>query len=71
MSPNIMIDPDMIYATIMDDPEFKQFVLDSKKPINRYPIGNIVDVNTINWNVFKKGKLISIVLDGETLWESS
>lgn len=71
MSPNIMVDPDMIYATIMDDPEFKQFVLDSKKPINRYPIGNIVDVNTINWNVFKKGKLISIVLDGETLWESS
>ena len=71
MTPNIMLDPDMIYATIMDNPEFKQFVIDSKKPINRYPIGNIVDVDSINWDVFKKGKLISIVLDGETLWESS
>jgi len=71
MSPNVMLDPDMIYATTMDTPEFKQFVIDSKKPINRYPIGNIVDVDNINWDVFKRGKLISIVLDGETLWESS
>lgn len=71
MTPNILLDPDMIYATTVDNPEFKQFVIDSKKPINRYPIGNIVNIDDINWNLFKKGKLISIVLDGETLWESS
>jgi hypothetical protein len=54
----------MIYGTTMNNPEFKQFVIDSKKPINRYPIGDILDMENIDWNLFKKGKLISIVLDG-------
>ena len=71
MTPNILFDPFKIYATTMDNPEFKQFVLDSNKPINRYPIGNMVNVDDINWSLFRKGKLISIVLDGETLWKSS
>jgi hypothetical protein len=71
MTPNILLDPHMIYATTMDNPEFKQFVLDSNKPINRYPIGDIVNIDSVNWSLFRKGKLISIVLDGETLWESS
>jgi hypothetical protein len=69
MTPNILLDPDMIYATTMDNPEFKKFVLDSNKPINRYPIGNITNINDINWNVFRKGsRIISIAIDGKTLW---
>ena len=69
MTPNILFDPFKIYATTMDNPEFKQFVLDSNKPINRYPIGNITNINDINWNVFRKGsRIISITIDGKTLW---
>ena len=64
MTPNISLDPDMIYGTTMNNPEFKQFVIDSKKPINRYPIGDILDMENIDWTIFKTGKLISIVLDG-------
>jgi hypothetical protein len=30
MTPNIILDPEMIYATTMSDPEFRQFVIDSK-----------------------------------------
>jgi hypothetical protein len=71
MTPSILIDPHMIFATTMDNPEFKQFVIDSNKPINRYPIGNIVNMDDVNWSVFWKGKLISIELDGKTLWKSS
>ncbi len=72
MTPNLIFDPYMIYATTMENPEFKKFVLDSNKPINRYPIGNIVNINDINWELFRKGsKIISITLDGETLWEAS
>ena len=55
----------------MDNPEFRKFVIDSNKPINRYPIGDIVNIDNVNWSLFRKGKLLSIVLDGETLWESS
>jgi len=71
MTPNLILDPYMIYAATMDNPEFRKFVIDSNKPINRYPIGNIVNIENIDWTVFQRGKLISIELDGETLWESS
>ena len=65
MTPNILLDPDMIYATTVDNPEFKKFVLDSNKPINRYPIGDILDTEKVDWTIFKRGnKLISIELDG-------
>jgi len=70
MSPNILLDPDRINATTMDNPEFRQFVLDSKKPINRYPIGNIIDVENIDWTVLHRGTLISIELDGVVLWKA-
>ena len=72
MTPNVLLDPNKIYANLMDNVKFKKFVLDSNKPINRYPIGNIVNINDINWELFRKGsKIISITLDGETLWEAS
>ena len=71
MTPSVLLDPGMIFATTMDNPEFKKFVIDSNKPINRYPIGNVVNIDDVNWNIFWQGKLISIDLDGETLWESS
>ena len=69
MTPNLILDPYRIYATTMDNLEFKKFVFDSNKPINRYPIGNITNINDINWNVFRKGsRIISIAIDGKTLW---
>jgi hypothetical protein len=71
MTPNILLDPNMIYAGTMDNPEFKKFVIDSHKPINRYPIGDILDIEKVDWSSVDNGKLIFIVLDGETLWESS
>lgn len=70
MTPNIMLDPEMIHATTMSDPEFRQFVLDSNKPINRYPIGNIVNIENIDWTVFQRGKLTSIELDEMILWKA-
>ena len=70
MTPNVILDPYMINAVTMDNSEFKQFVLDSKKPINRYPIGNIVNIENIDWPVFYRGKLIRIELDGDILWKS-
>jgi len=64
MTPNILLDPNMIYATTMNNPEFKKFALDSNKPINRYPIGDILDIEKVDWTIFKRGnKLISIELD--------
>lgn len=72
MTPNIVFDPYMIYATTMENPEFKKFVIDSNKPINRYPIGNIININDVDWEFFRRGsKIISIILDGETLWDLS
>jgi hypothetical protein len=65
MTPNVLLDPNKIYAHLMDNVKFKKFVLDSNKPINRYPIGDILDIEKVDWTIFKRGnKLISIVLDG-------
>jgi len=65
MTPNVLLDPNKIYANLMDNVKFKKFVLDSNKPINRYPIGNILNIEKVDWTIFKRGtRLISIELDG-------
>lgn len=68
MTPNILFDPEMIYAAVLDNPEFRIEYLASGKPLNRWPLGQVV--NQVNWAAVNLSKINSIQLDGVTLWEN-
>jgi len=67
MTPNVMFDPHMIYASIIDNPAFMADYQASAKKLNRWPLGKIV--NTVDWPKLTKSRISSIVLDNITLWK--
>lgn len=69
MTPNIIFDPNKIFTKTIEDPEFQQFVINSNKKLNRYPIGDIENIDEIDWNNIINLKLKSIELDGSILWK--
>ena len=69
MTPNITFDPNKVFTKTIEDPEFQQFVINSNKKLNRYPLGDIVNVDEIDWNNITNLKLKSIELDGSILWK--
>jgi hypothetical protein len=68
MTPNVIFDPNRVYEKTIDDPEFKKFVTDSNKKLNRYPIGDIENIHDIPWDTIWNFKLKNIELDGKILW---
>jgi hypothetical protein len=69
MTPNVTFDPNRIFEKTIDDPEFKKFVTDSNKKLNRYPLGDIENINDIPWGLgIGYFKLKNIELDGKILW---
>lgn len=68
MTPSITLDPDFLYAKIIDNPNFKWDSKQSKKTLNRYPLGDIINPQNIDWPEFFKSKIDSILLDGRKLW---
>lgn len=69
MTPNITFDPNKVFTKTIEDPEFQQFVINSNKKLNRYPIGDIENIDEIDWNNITNLKLKSIELDGSILWK--
>jgi hypothetical protein len=67
MTPNVQFDPNMIYASVLDDPEFVKAYKASGKKLNRWPLGKII--NNVNWKPLNRYSVSSIELDGVTLWE--
>lgn len=73
MTPNVMFDPNMIYAGVLDNQEFKNDYVASGKPLNRWPLGTVA--NEVDWESLKPGRelkrptITSIELDGVVLWE--
>jgi hypothetical protein len=69
MTPNVTFDPNRIFEKTIDDPEFRKFVSESNKNLNRYPIGDIENTNDIPWNIITSFKLTTIELDSRQLWK--
>jgi hypothetical protein len=67
MTPNVMFDPHLIYASVIDKPDFIAEYKASGKTLNRWPLGKIV--NEVDWDSVEKGKISSIELDGTVLWD--
>ena len=69
MTPNIMLDPNKIFKSIIDHPEWRDQHVKSGKPLNRWPIGNIINLDNIDWDSFKDSLIVSVELDGAVLWQ--
>ena len=70
LTPNLMLDPNYLYYTVMSNPDWQKQHEACGKPVNRWPIGDIVNLEYINWNELKlyKATVQSVVLDEKTLW---
>lgn len=72
MTPSITLDPKMIYASILDNQEFRNESIASGKKLNRYPLGNIVNQKEISdWIEIRNSKIININLDGICIWSKN
>lgn len=69
MTPNVTFDPNRIFEKTIDDPEFRKFVTDSNKNLNRYPLGDIENINDVPWDSITNFKLKNIELDNKILWK--
>jgi len=69
MTPNIMIDPDNIFKSVIDHPDWQNQYIKSGKTLNRWPVGNIVNLDEINWDDLANATVESIELDGVSLWQ--
>jgi len=70
MTPNITLDPNRVFQKTIENSEFQKFVTNSNKKLNRYPLGDIENIDEIDWNKITNFKLKSIELDGDILWKS-
>jgi hypothetical protein len=57
-----------MYKSIFDDPNFKIESKRSNKFINRYPIGNILNLQSINWQEILKCKILNVSLNDKIIW---
>lgn len=69
MTPNIMLDPELHIKTILDNEDFRNASRLSNKTLNRWPLGNLLNPNDINWSDFEGAILKSVELDDVVLWE--
>lgn len=68
MTPSITLDPNLLYAQILDREEFRIESKLSGKTLDRYPLGNIIDSDKIDWKEFRQSNIEQVVLDNNLLW---
>jgi hypothetical protein len=68
LTPNLMVDPDYVFATIIENPNWQEQHIKAGKPLNRWPMGDIVNLESIDWSILEDATIQSIELDEKTLW---
>lgn len=68
MTPSITLDPNMLYKNILNLPEFRKESIKSNKKLNRFPLGNILSINSIDWDEFYTSKVHNVILFGKIIW---
>jgi len=69
MTPNITFDPNMTYSRLIDTEDFRIESKLSNKTIDRYPLGNIVELDKINWIRMYSAVIQEITLDNQILYQ--
>ena len=79
MTPSLMFDPNKIISKILSKPEFREEASSTGKTLDRYPVGNIVNIGKIDWfedfmhdphrlTHCESSIIKGIELDGVVLW---
>lgn len=71
MTPNILLDPNNVISSVINHPDWRAQYVKSGKMLNRFPIGNILYLETVNWSELSKFKIQDIELDGKSLWKNT
>lgn len=69
MTPNISFDPHKLYHRVINDPEFVQESKASGKTLDRPPLGDVINPESIDWELLLSSRVVSIELDGRQLWK--
>lgn len=68
MTPSVTLDPQRLYIKILENEDFRQQSKASGKTLDRYPLGNIVNLKSIDWKEFTDSSITSVHLFGKKLW---
>jgi len=68
LTPNLVLDPDYVFATIIENPSWQEQHAKSGKSLNRWPVGDILNLESIDWSILSDAVVQSVVLDEKTLW---
>lgn len=68
VTPSITLDPYMMYADILKDNNFRYESKLANKFLNRFPIGNIMCKDQVDWEEFFQSKIENVMLFGKILW---
>jgi len=69
MTINVTIDPNKFYHRVLTNPDFRDASRRSGKFVNRPPLGNVVDIENIDFQeIYSSGEVIAIELDEQPLW---
>lgn len=69
ITPSIILDPNRLYYKVFNNPEFQAESIACNKTVDRPPLGNIINIDEIEWSTVPGSTVIKIELDGEILWE--
>ena len=69
-TPNVIFDPNKLYQRVLNDEEFRKESKLSGKTVDRFPLGNITNIEEIDWITFLSSKLIKITCDDNLLWRA-
>lgn len=67
-TPNITFDPKKVYNRICNDSNFRAESILSGKTLDRPPLGNILNIESIDFDEILDAAVYSVELDGKLLW---
>lgn len=65
MTPSLMFDPHFNYHSVLTNKEFIKFYNNTHKTLDRFPIGNIIQIQGIS----RECKILSISIDNKVVWK--
>jgi len=70
LTPNILLDPYYTIPSIINHPDWQDQYIKSGKTLNRFPVGDIMDLDKVHWGELSEFKLEQIQLDNTILWRN-
>lgn len=70
MTPSVTLDPYKIYSSVLNKHTFRNQSKNTKKTLDRYPLGNIINMDDIDFGSIFACKMHSVCLGDQELWNA-